>query len=428
MESSSSVTGLTEAAVGSDLAVSSDESSPQKLGAGGQLNDSGYSSIASTPIKIIEKATAATENDRSATSSRFLNFAKLTSGKSNSDKILFSDIEVDDDARQAYTRIQPYFEKQLRDYIIAHPKRGEKCYPLWIRLTMVGVSHNDAGPHIVVFCKPKYKSVVRRFFDQDHVAELCNTSGTGDRRLKLHVEGSAPRLRQAMVQVITDSSPQLSKTLCGTPISLEHPSGRARNATLGGVIKLVDSLGEFRLYGISAGHTLEALEDDESAEDIFEDVEDDTDDEIEEAVNGEAKDHGHRFGTLSEPKDISSDSWAFAKSEVSGVSVQEPPVSGLGFAKRHDWALFDMSSYKPNVVRGEHGRNIHLSTKTPGQTSPRDVYLLSGSGPRGPHDLCKKGVLLPASGRIALGPTLELVDAYMLTLSGTSSKSIQLYP
>jgi hypothetical protein len=94
-----------------------------------------------------------------------------------------------------------------------------------------------------------------------------------------------------VVQVITDSSPQLPKTLCGTPISLQHPSGRARNATLGGVIKLVDSLGEFRLYGISAGHTLEALEDDES----------------------EAKDHGHRSGTLSEGNDVSSDSWVFTK-------------------------------------------------------------------------------------------------------------------
>lgn len=414
--------------MGSDLAVANDESSAQKLGAGGQLHDSGYSSIASTPSKSIEKAPAATENDRSATPSRFLNFTKLTSRKSNSDKILFSDIEVDDDARQAYTRIQPHFEKQLRDYIIAHPKRGETCYPLWIRLMMVGASQNDARPHIVVFCKSKYKSVVRRFFDQDHVAELCNTSGTEGRRFKLHVEGSAPQLRQAVVQVVTDSSPQWPKTLCGTPISLEHPSGRARNATLGGVIKLVDSLGEFRLYGISAGHTLEALEDDESAEDIFDDVEDDTDDEIEEAVNGAAKDHGRCSGTLSEARDTSSDSWVFTKSEVSGVSVQEPSVSGSGPAKRHDWALFDMSSYRPNVVRGEHGRNIHLSTKTPGQTGPRYVYLLSGSGPHGPHDVCKKGVLSPASGRIALGPTLDLVDAYMLTLSDTSGKSIQLYP
>lgn len=428
MASSSSATGSTEAAVGSDLAVANDESSPQKLGAGGQLHDSGYSSLASTPSKSTEKPPAATETDRSATPSRFLNFAKLTSGKSNSDKILFSDIEVDDDARQAYTRIQPHFEKQLRDYIIAHPKRGETCYPLWIRLMMVGVSHNDANPHIVVFCKPKYKSVVRRFFDQNHVTELCNSSATEGRRFKLHVEGSAPRLRQAVVQVITDSSPRLPETLCGTPISLQHPSGRARNATLGGVIKLVDSLGEFKLYGISAGHTLEVLKDDEGAEDIFEDVEDDTDDEIEEAVNGEAKDHGRRSGTLSEAIDVSSDSWVFTKSEVSGVSVQEPQVSGSGPSKRHDWALFDMSSYRPNVVRGEHGRNIHLSTKTPGQNSPRDVYLLSGSGQHEPHGVCKKGILSPASGRIALGPTLELVDAYMLTLSDTSGKPIQLYP
>lgn len=110
------------------------------------------------------------------------------------------------------------------------------------------------------------------------------------------------------------------------------------------------------------------------------------------------------------------------------MSVQEPPVSGSGPAKRHDWALFNMSSYRPNVVRGEYGRNIHLSTKTPGQTSPRNVYLLSGSGPHGPHDVCKKGVLSPASGRIALGPTLELVDAYILTLSDISGKYISLYP
>lgn len=125
MASYSSATGSTEAAVGSDLAVASDESSPQKPGARGQLHDSGYSSISSTPSKSIEKAPAATANDRSTTLAppHFFNLRKLTSGKSNSDKFLFSDIEVDDDARQAYTRIQPHFEKQLRDYIVAHPKR-----------------------------------------------------------------------------------------------------------------------------------------------------------------------------------------------------------------------------------------------------------------------------------------------------------------
>lgn len=417
----SPATGPTESGVMNDLAAANDESPQPLQEVEAQNHDSGYSSIASTPSK------PDVQSDRSAIFFRPPSFPKFHRAKSN-DKILFSDIEVDDDARQAYTRIQPHFERQLRDYILANPKRGETCYPLWIRLMMVGTSVDDADVHIVVFCKPKYKTVVRRFFEQEHVTELCNTSGPRSETFKLHVEGSAPRLRHAVVQVITDSSPHLPQTLCGTPISLQHPSGRTRNATLGGVIKLVDNRDEFRLYGISAGHALEELEaeDDEAAEHTFDDVDDDTDDEIEEPENGDHEDYGlcwlfdGDYRALSEFNDMSSRSWVFTKSKISGMSVQTPPVSSSGTAKRHDWALFDMSSYEPNKVPGGRGRNINMSTKTPGHTGSREVYLLSGSGPHGTHDACKKGVLSPSCGRIALGPSLELTDAYILMLSNTS--------
>lgn len=435
MALSSSATSLTTSEVMNDLAIATDESSQPLQEVGVENHDSGYSSITSTPSKTTDNGFAGVDSDRSATFSRFPSFAKLSGTKSNSDKILFSDIEVDDEARQAYTKIQTHFERQLREYLLAHPKRGETCYPLWIRLMMVGKSCDDADVHIVVFCKPKYKPVVRRFFEEDYVTQLCNTSGTRSGPFKLHVEGRAPRLRQAVIKVITDSSPALPQTLCGTPISLQHPSGRTRNATLGGVIKLVYRHGVYRLYGISAGHTLEELdtEDDETAEHTFDDGDDDTDDEtgMEEVENGEHKDQEPRSSldgnsrASSEINDISLHSWVFAKPKVSGMSVQAPQFSSSGTAKRHDWALFEMSSYKPNKVREDTRRDIHMSTETPGQTGPRDIYLLSGSGPHGTHDVCKKGVLSPSCGRIALGPSLELADAYILRLSDTSCKSIQ---
>ncbi|KAL1852911.1 cell cycle RNA binding protein whi3 [Diaporthe australafricana] len=79
-----------------------------------------------------------------------------------------------------------------------------------------------------------------------------------------------------------------------------------------------------------------------------------------------------------------------------------------------------MTTYELNKIKQDRSRNIVTSVKSPGQTGSRAVYFLSGSEPHGFDDFCKKGVLSPTAGRMALGPTLELVDAYILTIADDS--------
>lgn len=107
-----------------------------------QVNDSGYSSTISSTGKGIDQNS--TGSNQPPISARLSAFAKLTRRKTENNKILFPGLKVDDGVREAYAIIQPHFEKQLREYILAHPKRSETCYPLWMRLLMVGTSHTGA--------------------------------------------------------------------------------------------------------------------------------------------------------------------------------------------------------------------------------------------------------------------------------------------
>ncbi|KAI1372764.1 hypothetical protein F4677DRAFT_241151 [Hypoxylon crocopeplum] len=386
--------------------------------------DSGYNSWSSTP-----------DGNRSASSK-----AGWSQGGSNpfqlfrKKKISFFDKEVDKPTRERFKTIQTYLEGLVLGQLRAHLKPGTKYSPMSIRLAMMGISEDEARPHIVILCQPTHKSLIRGFVKQIIVTDICRPRQTGVPCFEVVVLGNAPRLHLGIsdIEVIADTECILGRsqnTLCGVPISFRHPSGQRRNATLGGVIKVVTASGGIELFGMTAGHALhqwkhgEPLQQDDAvsiesnqpnaphpgtpawSSDDDGDDDDDTDIEIDFSNLG--------FEKFPETTNhIVSRQWNFDKTTVLGRTIKNGSTK-----KCYDWALFQPMDFRKGFAMnhiptdGVEGKaELKVSQHRPGEINNRPVFVLSGS------TNCKRGNILSEPGRF-LGDGEEFIDTFMITIN-----------
>lgn len=323
------------------------------------------------------------------------------------------DKEIDEKTRDRFRAMQPSFEKLLLEYIRAHRKPGTRYTPMSTRLAMMGTSENDARPYILILCQPAQKSIIQGFTRQEIVRDMCRPGDLGVPSLEVLVLGKAPRLHLAHseIEVTTDTtliSEPVHFTLCGVPISFTHPNGQRRNATFGGIIKVMAGNGSTEFLGITAGHMLRDWENEEpyhknSNSDALD--ADNYDCEVDEkpVVSSET---GYAEGKQTQP-------WEFEETTVLGRIIDVANINKPRYREKYyDWTLFQPTRYAMNYATTKS--HISLSDERPGSTGTRDVLVLSGSSGR------KEGTLSSQPGRILLEGD-EFIDTFMLTIHGDDS-------
>ncbi|KAK4070723.1 hypothetical protein Trihar35433_5190 [Trichoderma harzianum] len=289
---------------------------------------------------------------------------------------------VDNTTISRFRHVLSLLEKPLLEYLRS-TIRKKQC-PISIRLVVLGRSEDDAKPCIVVLCPEQQSKKVRKFFDKKSIRAL-RFPEDGQPSFKLTVFGRAQSSDGFLVE---------------------------KRCTFGGVIKASWSNGEIKLYGLTVGHILlDDLEDDMTASTesdqsrcsddwVFElsdsDSEDKSFDSSEEKQNDEA-----------EPLCRMEELQLTLPDATTDTNYHEPEVY-------YDWALIDMISYKPNLIRPR--RMSHDDAQEDRVFNSRDhelpVVLVSGS------EGLKGGSLSALPSRLLLGPGREFVDALILNLDG----------
>jgi hypothetical protein len=378
--------------------------------------DSGYgSAVFNTPASERPKVSGGTETNA---------IPFKLSPESISTK---NDKPVGKETISRFNEVVERIEEQLVSYV---QKSRSKHYPITVRLAVTG-EEEDTKPWIVVFCHVKQAKRVRRFFGKQFAKEICQPQDPSLPSFEVHVHSRAPQLRTALhdIDVYNGKCPldtgRSEVTLCGTPIKFAKGE-QARIATLGGIIKLTSPDGEYVLYGMTAGHAAEDLEDD---------MDDDESDYISSEDEEEVQDNnlGNRKTTAALTLDPSPmrnpsealpstlmlpDQWEALKSTLV-CSVEDPSPTELEREKNFDWALVnfgDHSAIKPNTlgaVGSEKARWNDLKVASTILEYPMTPSVIMISGLQGP----KHGTLSALPSKLLSGSGQKFVNTYILTLN-----------
>lgn len=384
----------------------------------------------------------------------------LKSGKSLCENLSEFDLPVSDAIICRFRNIQSQLEQPLLEYVQKTPGK----YPaMAIRLMVLGVSAEQAKPHIVALVAQKQCKRVQKFFNKPSVQALIRPSDVTLPSFEILIYGRAPELKQANDDDINVLTPLnygnhgfMSETFCGAPIIIRHPSGVEKRATFGGIIKIVDKHKDFRLYGLIAGHVVGEssknrptqpindtisggndfiLSESESDSEVDDDDDSDSDsrtsmDEIYQPPN-EIGRYPENIATENMPEKVLRvhDAWSSAELGNLGIISRDSPQICGNFGKQRadvstnlDWALIDMSKYAPNRLSPRsHGENKTTQFTTmgdlvmplPGSTYPerkQSVFIISGS------EGLKKGTISILPSRILLSPGKVFVDALVVNL------------
>lgn len=157
--------------------------------------------------------------------------------------------------------------ERLQGPLLSQMRRPwQQRHPTAIRLMVLGKDETDAKPWIVVLCAQDQSRRIKRFFQQKFARAIYCPEGPAEHQFEVLVIGQPPRTKASdtLLDVYGGlSSPGLEgvkTTSCGTLLKVAEPDG-ARFATLGGIIKVVTPTGGHNLYGLTAGHILDSVDD-----------------------------------------------------------------------------------------------------------------------------------------------------------------------
>lgn len=366
------------------------------------------------------------------------------------------DKSVDNATISRFRHVHSLLEKPLLEYIRS-TIRKKQC-PISIRLMVLGRSEDDAKPCIVVLCPEQQSKKVRKFFDKKSVRAL-RLPEDGQPSFEVFVVGREPETKQAegdidvLIPIVDESEGYTSETYCGAPIVIRQASGVDKRCTFGGVIKASWSNGEIRLYGLTVGHILlDDLEDDLTAgtesdqsrcsdDWVFELSDSDSENEFCDSAKEEQDDEAELLCMIDELvvalPDASSSWTADELSKIGSISKDSPRYQSTATDTKYDepefyydWALIDMISYKPNLIRPR--KMPHDEAQESGVFNFRDHELVKPISPSGSHcrrqpvvlisgsEGLKRGSLSALPSRLLLGPGREFVDALILNLDSNN--------
>ncbi|KAK4085019.1 uncharacterized protein Triagg1_9 [Trichoderma aggressivum f. europaeum] len=364
------------------------------------------------------------------------------------------DKSVDNATISQFRHVHSLLEKPLLEYIRS-TIRKKQC-PVSIRLMVLGRSEDDAKPCIVVLCPEQQSKKVRKFFDKKSVRAL-RLPEDDQPSFEVFVVGREPETKQAegdidvFVPIVGESESYTNDTYCGAPILIRQTSCVDKRCTFGGVIKASWSNGEIKLYGLTVGHILlDDLEDDMTASTesdqsrcsydwVFELSDSESEVECHDSAEEEQDEDTEPLSMTDELQlalpDAGSSWVADELSKIGSISKDSPRYQSAvadtlydGPDAYYDWALIEMISYKPNLIRPR--RMSHDETQEGGVFNFRDHELVMSASPSDGHgkrqpvvllsgsEGLKRGSLSALPSRLLLGPGREFVDALILDLDG----------
>ena len=339
--------------------------------------DSGYGTASGTPKSLEKPPCTDSRFERSSLTGRLLKLPPKYGQLRDFDQAVPG--ETLDQFKSIAGSLQNALVQYMRKHFNAHE-------PMSMRLMVLGRSAENAKPWIVVFCHESRKSRTQRFFKKSYARGLCQTKAPATLPFEVLVVGHALQLTAGSdIHVGTDYS-FATKTLSGLPVHLTQTK-QLQRATMGGLIKITISEGNYGIYGLTAGHLLgpsfdqqhETLTDDVDSTDASSDVlssegeseSDCADDDANEAVMQVRKTapivyNMTEFGHVVDPLFLS-------------------PLDRDFSTGAHDWALIkinQVADLKPNLLRGGSHRprreaELLVSKGDTGPSSAQDVVLNS---------------------------------------------------
>lgn len=367
---------------------------------------------------------------------------------------------IDDVYTARFYHIQPEVSSLLLKYTNRKSllRSSIRHKPMAMRSMLVGSTALDAKPHIVVFCAPDMRKRIQHFFDTDTLVKaFYKPADPSLPKFEVTVSGCAPQLRmkdeavcvvweletllsnwedllsaeiktgERVGMCLSSTKTKFGNTLCGTPIQFQA-NGKRRNATMGGIVRLLYDNGTSTLMGLTAGHGAAAcLQDDKEH---FEADDSETDSFLGD-IESECSYGDSEVQTVPELdetpciKDCTedcakSDSWMFSNSHSSGNAILPRliPVQDESNRPFFDWALVPLDRVEMNElpVGGDYfgGGIISKYRKQDPVTldglSSERVILMSGSSGLG------YGRLISQPSSILISPGNTFVNTWMITL------------
>lgn len=376
-----------------------------------------------------------------------------------------------------FREIVPEIERLLLNYLQSAKQFFRSSIPIKaiaIRYLVIGKDVSDAKDCLVVFCSTAQYKRIKRFFENHKGAKaLCEPPDLSapffrviisPRPLNLTVGEEHNRLQHNLAvssnsaTKVSDSEPnrdriaspspievycspaQLSQeTLCGAPIRFVNGLGGVLHGTFGGIIKVVQSDGDFQLYGLTASHgfvdwqpssvssdsglaTDEMYFDEETRRLIQLEHSDGMGDEI--CSEGEDNEQEHQRSLIRADVDrVSISEWSFVESQKLGNILNMFKDYTDWKDQYLDWALFtlDPTVYRPNLFFSEATARKFQLTAASGKSLPETgchPVVIMGRPSQG----SKSGSLSTMPTRVLLAPGKGFVDVYTLSLDTGSGK------
>jgi hypothetical protein len=310
-----------------------------------------------------------------------------------------------------YNNIRSLIEAHVQK-AVASVERDPKH--LGVRRKMIGTDEATANLHVVVFCAHHLEDVVNEVFAREWLRNLLNHDQSMQPLGVLVIPDPPKQVNASLdIDVCYRNTYTIEKrTYCGAPIIMRGYSGaskqrQTRQATFGGMIKVVYGDGGTRFYGMTAGHTVQELQHTPTTSETL--VEDSC---LEGRDAFDLADWISDGGVLGHILD---------SQRLPGVSANRARLS-------HDWALFGVQMPLRNLAGhdiNDNGNDGSASTSyailTAQKLHSKDdlsapVRLLGAAGGN------RRGELSDESARIWLAHSDCFVDAYMLELAEGTGK------
>jgi hypothetical protein len=306
-----------------------------------------------------------------------------------------------------------------------------------IRGFILGHTFEDRKPYMVFICNATQKPKIDNFLSRQQ--QVFQPQGLPHlaveimvvcvpKPLKLHAAVAGVTVEMSEFETFEDIDLS-NTTLCGTPIRLYNTtSGHDRNATLGGVLKIIDKDNNVMFYGMTAGHLISDW--------IAPDVEEDnvslrsesvsSGEEVEEAsvvtptdisdTEADASCGTDETSTLNSPNASKRSEltrlWAFRKFKTLGGLYTTTSSTNL------DWAVYVLDHWKLNaLVQADKIAHdlIELPVKPHEKTRQSVTILTASSG-------LIKGILQCGYAKLAVNPGDHPVNVIIISLDKGHSK------
>ncbi|KAL9617934.1 MAG: hypothetical protein Q9160_007300 [Pyrenula sp. 1 TL-2023] len=287
-------------------------------------------------------------------------------------------------------------------------------------ITAIGISRRcKAVYHRVLLKEVRRKG--QKFFKKDWVKNLCEPRDEDVPRFQVYIVPRPTQLAATLVNALPQGTNNSLRTNCGTLVEFNNEWGKSR-ATLGGLIKVTQSNGEYTLCGLTSGHSLM-----EDGEDIFS-VDDESDgrslDDFDFSKSPNLADQWNQIDNDEDPPILDLGLHTSDANDVSASLLDEQ--IGVAFVKlafgyderpgNYDWALVQAlspSRYLRNLLRtpdSEQSASVlrEGSLKLRDKPFQTDQLVIAMAGASG----CLRGVLSPITTSLLLAPGTSAVKAY----------------